>query len=304
MPHEGSKYHDNTLYDELSLDIGNIKNKYDLPILLMGDFNSRTSNANDIMMIEAQDNILDASNFKYPNFINVLNSLGMPVKRTSKDTFINNNGWSLIKMCKIQELCILNGRAGLDRNIGSLTCADASIVDYMICTPDLLHKIAHCDIDIFDPLLSDKHKPIQLSINMEENITHEVSSIKEIGNSTKECITKCKWNDDKKDEYQMNFDERKINHIFDVVSSANAIETTQNSMDNIVNELKEIFLEPAKVTGMFTQHNISTNNRRRKCNNAWYNNECDASKKDYKKFKKSLNKNQKDEKKKMKKKRP
>ena len=96
----------------------------------------------------------------------------------------------------------------------------------------------------------------------------------------------------------MSFDERKINHIFDVVSSANAIETTQNSMDNIVNELKEIFLEPAKVTGMYTQHNISTNNRRRKCNNSWYNNECDASKKDYKKFKKSLNKNQKDEKKK------
>ena len=134
IPHEGSKYHNNTIYDELSLDINNIKNKYDLPILLMGDFNSRTSNANDIMMIEAQDNILDASNFKYPNFVNVLNSLGMPVKRTSKDTTINNNGRSLIKMCKLQELCILNGRAGLDRNIRSLTCADASTVDYMICT--------------------------------------------------------------------------------------------------------------------------------------------------------------------------
>ena len=294
IPYEGSKYHNNTIYDDLSLDICNIKSKYDMPILLMGDFNSRTSNANDIMMIESQDNILDASIFKYPDIINTLISLGMPVTRVNKDTKINNNGRRLIEMCKLQELCFLNGRVGLDRNIGNLTCGDASTIDYMLCTPDLLHKISHCEVDGFCFMMSDKHNPIQLSIKMEESITQEDKSSKGIETPAKECITKCKWDDSKKEEFQMCFNDSKINDIFDIVSTVNATNATQESMDNIAKNLKEIFMEPAKATRMYTQYNASTNNRRRRDNKPWFNNDCEASKKDYKEFKKSLSKNQND----------
>ena len=45
---------------------------------------------------------------------------------------------------------------------------------------------------------------------------------------------------------------------------------------------------------MYTQYNASTNNRRRRVNKPWFNNDCEASKKDYKEFKKSLSKNQND----------
>ena len=290
IPHEGSEHHTNTIYDDLSLDICNIKNKFDLPILLMGDFNSRTSNANDIMMIESQDIILDASNFKYLNIINILNSLGMPITRVNKDTKINNNGRRLTEMCKLQELCILNGRAGLDRNIGNLTFDEKSTIDYMICTPDLLHKISHCKVDKLDTMLTDKHNPIQLSINIEESISHEDRSLKGTESTIKECITKCKWDDCKKEEYKMAFDERKINEIFDIVTALNATETTQDSMDIIANNLKEIFLEPAKTTGMFTKCNINKK-KRRNYNKPWFNNECIISKKGYKNFKKSLSNN-------------
>ena len=291
IPYEGSRFHNTSIYDDLSLDICTIKSKFDLPILLMGDFNSRTGNANDIMMIESQDNILDASNFKYPNIINILNSLGMPITRVNKDTKTNNNGKRLIEMCKLQELCILNGRVGLDRNIGNLTFDYKSTIDYMICTPDLLHKISHCKVDTLDYTLSDKHNPIQLSINVEGSITREDRPLKETEIPAKESITKCKWNDSKKDEYQMSFDERKINNIFDIVAALNVTETTQDSMDSIANDLKDIFLEPAKATGMFTKCNINKNKRRRICNKPWFNKKCDTSKKDYKKFKKSMNKN-------------
>ena len=89
----------------------------------------------------------------------------------------------------------------------------------------------------------------------------------------------------------MSFDERKINHIFDMVATLNGTETTQDSMDNIANDLKEIFLEPAIATGMFNQCNINKNKRRRNYNKPWFNNESDSSKKDYKIFKKSLSKN-------------
>ena len=62
-------------------------------------------------------------------------------------------------------------------------------------------------------------------------------------------------------------------------------------MDIIANDLKYIFLEPAKATGMFTKCNINKNKRRRICNKPWFNIKCDTSKKDYKKFNKSLSKN-------------
>ena len=39
------------------------------------------------------------------------------------------------------ELCFINGRVGSDKNVGELTCAGASTVDYMICSPDIPHNI-------------------------------------------------------------------------------------------------------------------------------------------------------------------
>ena len=81
----------------------------------------------------------------------------------------------------------------------------------------------------------------------------------------------------------MAFDERKINDIFDIVTALNATETTQDSMDIIANNLKEIFLEPAKATGMFTKCNINKN-KRRNYNKPWFNNECIISKKRLQEF--------------------
>ena len=43
-PHEGSKYYCNDYFTDLALEICDIKSKYDLPIMLIGDFNSRTAN--------------------------------------------------------------------------------------------------------------------------------------------------------------------------------------------------------------------------------------------------------------------
>ena len=291
IPHENSKYHQIGLYEDLSLDINNIQSKYELPILLVGDFNSRTGSLNDIMMLETQDDILDATTFKHPDVIKTLSSLNMPAKRTNKDTKINNNGRKLIEMCKCLELCVLNGRSGSDINIGNVTCADASTVDYMICTPDLLHKISDFYIDCFDPLLSDKHNPVHASIQL----TNRQSNLK-VSQNIDETIhknhkAKCKWDDSKQCEYQISFDEDKIDAILVNICSADSNEITQDTMDNITNGLEDLLLEPAKATGMYKQLNNTgaIKNKKKKCNKPWFNSECNASKKDYQKFKKSLN---------------
>ena len=48
-------YHDNEQYGDLTIDMFSIKAKYDLPIMLIGDFNGRTGTLNDIMLLETYD---------------------------------------------------------------------------------------------------------------------------------------------------------------------------------------------------------------------------------------------------------
>ena len=96
-----------------------------MPLLLNGDFNCRTGLRNEIMLLESHDNKLDDSHFKYPNIIDIFNSLNIPVSRTNKNPTTNNNGKDLIDLCKLHELCIINGRVETDRNVGDLKCAGA-----------------------------------------------------------------------------------------------------------------------------------------------------------------------------------
>ena len=298
LPHEGSIYHhekekDEThvdLYDELALDIWSLRDKYDMPLLLTGDFNSRTGLLNEIMVLEAQDVALDSSYFNYPNIINIFNSLNMPIKRINKDPKSNNNGRKLVHMCKIQELCIVNGRMGSDRNIGDLTCAGASTVDYMICTPDLLQNIQNFTVDIFDPMLSDKHSPISVSINLEQDLSQKRSLHITNGNNIEKCITKCKWNDERRIEFSMSFNENKIDDIFLTLSSASNTEISQVHMDSISSDLKDILIEPAKATDMYKHQIVTNKETKRKCNKPWFNDICKASKNRYKKFKKTVRK--------------
>ena len=58
LPHENSKYHYSGLFDDLSYDICKIKSKYDLPFILIGDFNSRTGTMDDFITMDQNDLIV------------------------------------------------------------------------------------------------------------------------------------------------------------------------------------------------------------------------------------------------------
>ena len=72
MPHEGSKYHHPDIFSDLESDIRIIKEKHDMPLMLVGDFNSRTGTLNEIMFLEIDD-ALDERNFEYPNILKYFN---------------------------------------------------------------------------------------------------------------------------------------------------------------------------------------------------------------------------------------
>ena len=142
IPHEASKYYNKELFDELAEDIINIKSKYDAPICLLGDFNSRTGTLDDFTVLEEQiSEICNLDN----NEIDVFNSKqyfeerGLNTNRSNKDNFTNNNGYKLIEICRCLDLKIVNGRIGSDQNIGDFTCISnqgSSTQDYCIASSD------------------------------------------------------------------------------------------------------------------------------------------------------------------------
>ena len=96
IPHEASKYHDSDLFDELAEDIVNIKSKYDAPICMIGDFNSRTGNLDDFIILEEQISEicnLDSIDKDIFNSKQYFEEHGLNTKKYNKDRCTNNNGF-------------------------------------------------------------------------------------------------------------------------------------------------------------------------------------------------------------------
>ena len=66
----------------------------------------------------------------------------------------------------------------------------------------------------------------------------------------------------------------KIKDIIQTLSNINTNEITQDKMDNINSDLNNIFMEPAKTTGMYKKLNTSIKNRKSKANKPWFNEHC------------------------------
>ena len=117
LPHESSKHYYEDVFEDLTSDIDIVKD-HNLPIMLMGDFNSRTRALNDINILDHSDIL---NNYQFTNIINILENSNIPLERKNQDKKSNNNGTKLITMCKMTEICIVNGRVGYDKYIGNLT---------------------------------------------------------------------------------------------------------------------------------------------------------------------------------------
>ena len=72
--------------------------------------------------------------------------LNLPLKRNNVDKGKNPYGNLLLNLCRGNDLFIVNGRIG-DNKEGNLTCRNASVVDYTICSSEFLKK--HCKYEYF-----------------------------------------------------------------------------------------------------------------------------------------------------------
>ena len=64
---------------------------------------------------------------------------------------------------------IVNGRMGNDAQVGRPTCKNVSVVDYFICKPRLFSTIVNFEVEDFNPMLSDVHNAVRLTLRRESH---------------------------------------------------------------------------------------------------------------------------------------
>ena len=105
--------------------------------MLFGDFNAITKN----WTADIQYNKYDFS--EEPDDIpdEIFNKIHNQDTR-EPDT----NGNNLLEFCKAQNIHILNGRVGQDKNLGKFITRNNTVIDYCIANPELFTEISYFEI--------------------------------------------------------------------------------------------------------------------------------------------------------------
>ena len=175
MPPESSDYASQRCFVEIESDIIELNKNDKYHVLLAGDFNAHVSTVSDLLDLPSDngdfdDDLLNINNIEFmSNTINsydLLKRLDIPLTRTSEDKFkLNNHGVALLNFCKSSSKVIFNGRLGCDRNKGNVTNIKANtVIDYIVGNPDLIPFVSNFEILDYNPLLSDLHCPLYLSL--------------------------------------------------------------------------------------------------------------------------------------------
>ena len=96
----------------------------------------------------------------------ILESLNIPLERSSRDTKTNNSGYWLTDVCKNNNLFIVNGRVGKYKGVGRKTFRDTSTIDYTPCTADCFTFLTQFEVIDLDPIFSDGHALLSWFLNV------------------------------------------------------------------------------------------------------------------------------------------
>ena len=99
----------------------------------------------------------------------VLDELNIPLNRASNDTKTNALGFSLLDICKKNDLFILNGRYGKEKHIGQFTFRKTSVTDYVLSSVDCFRLLKDFSVNETDPLFSDGHALLMWTFNAIKN---------------------------------------------------------------------------------------------------------------------------------------
>ena len=200
-------------------------------------------------------------------------------------------------MCKSLGLYIMNGRCGLDRDVGMLTCKNSSLVDYAISTPDLFNDVIGFQFRDFEELLSDIHCPIELCFDF--NVNSKMPLI----NSKESILLKSKGRPTRKPKrkpkVKNNFIEKlnddsieNINLPLEVLETN--IDVNQKMIDDVVTDVCSSLKFATSDAGVGTsdKHRKKSGRARQQPLQPWFNKSCEDNRKIYQKSKRKFRKKQ------------
>ena len=274
-PPEGSVYADDDIFTELEQII--LDNNDGKEICLLGDLNARTAELIDYDIAKGKPAQVDDEN-EYEFLINK----GFDLSRHSDDRRTNNYGHKLIDMCKSLGILIANGRLYNDKNKGAFTCKNASVVDYIICSPVLYSNIVFFNICEFNPLLSDVHCAVECHIKMYnvcDNTDNTDNTDTEHYDNESSCAVpkRPRWRRGFHDKYKDNLD---VDEIADLETALVRISMSDTVSPEIVqdmcNRLVRILTESGKKTGSIKNDINRNKNGRKQAKRPWFNEECET----------------------------
>ena len=182
VPPTQSRFLNEDEFEIFQNEITDMCSKYDY-IYLAGDFNAQIANLSDYTTADdflGKHFDLDEELSPFYNQKSALEQLGIQVHRNSMDKKKNNNGFKLLEICKNDNLFILNGRFGTDKNTGSYTFRESSVIDYVISSVQSLELLVNFEITALDRLYSDGHALLSFEIKgntqIEQLNTHKQNS--------------------------------------------------------------------------------------------------------------------------------
>lgn len=245
IPPYGSKYSSISMFDSLSDVLLNFDPDV-FNIMICGDMNAHTLLKEDIIVVEdsmCESIGIETLSSNQLQCSSEMMELKLPIQRYNKDIKPDNSGYgtALVELCKNHKLCIYNGRACQDFGIGVETTTDKSLLDYIIGSPYILSIATSFKISDFDPLMSDRH--CALSISIKYNTIHERSHSELVNQkvlSMMEYIRPKKWKPEKACDFTSNIDLANIHILLD---GLNAL-----SIDELTAEMSKIMIDSAKKT--------------------------------------------------------
>ena len=247
-------------------------------ILLLGDFNAHTQNKLDFIETECTDTdfITANDNELLETVEQTLTNLDLPLNRITEDhSRLNDWGKYLLELCRNTQMIICNGRFGAT----STKCTSTwdTVIDYIICSPNILQCISCMNVLEFHPLLSDVHKPIDVSIKGFRNYTTGIDETTQHNNKPNRYRVG-PWDQSKGDEFKLNIDAENIIMINSCIDNFNGNDEKQEQVNRILNKISTMFINSGyKTFGKKTINPRNSNTRKRtkeEDTKPWYNTIC------------------------------
>lgn len=207
-------------------------------VFLIGDINGRTGTLRDYTITDRYYNDFFELDDESQSFINksaLLDTLSIPLERSSLDHKTNTSGLRFIEICRNNNLFIFNGRLSKDKNNGAFTFRDRSVIDYAVSTAECFKYIEDFDITLTDSIFSDGHNALCFRISFPE-----LDIPKQKCNCTRN--NKPKWRPESSHTFVNNIDKEHLNITYTTISDS---PNSPEIIESVADEISAIFSNAA-----------------------------------------------------------